>query len=81
MRRSLASAKVKGPRFALRIGSCCRANKLADKAILLSALFNCQIPAIQAIATTSKADTVATMRLAMRAVKRVFKRFNYKDLR
>jgi hypothetical protein len=30
---------------------------------------------------TSKADTVATMRLAMRAVKRLFKRFKNKDLR
>jgi hypothetical protein len=79
MRRSLASSKLKGLVFALKIGSCCRANKLAAKAILLSALFNCQIPAAQAIATTSKADTVATMRLVMSAVKRVFKRFKNKD--
>jgi hypothetical protein len=72
---------VKGLAFALKIGSCCRADKLEAKATLLSALFNCQIPAVQAIATTSKADTVATMRLVMRAVKRLFKRFKNKDLR
>ena len=81
MRRSLASPKAKVPELALKIGICCRANKLAAKAILLSALLSCQIPAAQAIAMTSRADTVATMRLVMRAVKSVFKRFKNKDLR
>ena len=81
IRRSLASSKVQGPAFAFKIGICCRASKLAAKAILVSALPNCQIPAAQPIATTSKADTVATMRLVMRAVNRLFKRFKNKGLR
>jgi ATP-dependent Clp protease adapter protein ClpS len=62
------------------MGICWRANKLAAKAILVSALFSCQIPAPQPIAMTIKADTVATMRFVIRAVKRLFKRFNNKDL-